>query len=73
MEARNRPRSTIVKEDLADEFQLWHSIVDKIRRCAAVHKKFEDVSANIPGVEEEMIGRDRTFVYFLLLHYLMVL
>lgn len=47
MAARNRGPRGLLKDDLADEVQLWHSIVDKIRRCGEIHKQYEDVNSSI--------------------------
>lgn len=59
MAARNRPpRANLAKEDLADEVQLWHSIVDKIRRCGAIHKQYEDVAAEMLINEEKLSADD---------------
>lgn len=59
MAVRNRPRPSLVKEDIADEQNLWNSIVEKIRRCGAVNKKFDDVQENIPLAENKLAVLDR--------------
>lgn len=46
------------KEDIADESNLWVSIVDKIRRCNEINKKCCDMSEAIAEKEEEIKSLD---------------
>ena len=71
MAARNRPRASIGKEDLADEVQLWHSIVDKIRKCSAINRQYEDVAAQIPLVDDDLHSNNR--MYCAPLNFMLVL
>lgn len=58
MAARSRPRVNIVREDFADELNLWNSIVEKIRKCNTISKKFEEVKENLVLAEENLRDND---------------
>jgi len=63
MAARNRPRASIAKEDLADEVQLWHSILDKIRKCAGINKGYENVVTQLSLVEDQLQDIDCEYAH----------
>lgn len=54
MASRNRPRASFAKEDIADEQNLWGSIVEKVKRCHVMRQKIEAVNAQIIEVESKM-------------------
>ncbi|KAI9664387.1 MAG: SAGA HAT/Core module component [Alyxoria varia] len=59
MAARNRPRgSGFVKEDIADEQQLWHSIVEKIKVCRSLNQKYKSNQDRISTVKESLKGSE---------------
>jgi len=58
MAVRNRPRVNINREDISDELNLWNSIVEKIRKCNTISKKFEEVKENIALAEENLRDND---------------
>jgi len=60
---RSRPRVNIVREDFADELNLWNSIVEKIRKCNAMSKKFDDVREKIALAEETFRDNDGKFPF----------
>jgi len=58
MAVRSRPRLNIAREDFADELNLWNSIVEKIRKCNTISKKFEEVRESITLAEENLRDND---------------
>ena len=63
--ARNRPRSGLGKDDMADEVQLWNNIVDKIKRCRDLSQKFESTSKDVESLKQTIQDGERKSFWLL--------
>jgi hypothetical protein len=70
MAARSRPRTSHAKEDLGDEVHLWNTIVDKIKRCNAINKRYDEIAKGIPPMEDLLADENGEYcIRERLLHY----